>query len=122
MFSFALLLPGVTNATPGSEPHVVDAAELQEAIDAKLDQAGEDREAIRSLLSRPQVNALAAGAGLDLHRANIAVDALSGPGLSSLASQARQLDAQLAADSSARIPTTTIIIALLVLIVLILVV
>jgi hypothetical protein len=112
-----LLLPSVAPAAPRPETHVVDAAQLQDAIGVKLDQASADRQAIRRLLARPQVAEIAAGAGLSLGRAQSAVDVLSGPELASLAAQARQADEQLAGGRPIVITTTAIIIALLVVII-----
>ena len=121
MLSCALVPASLTSAAPAAETHIVDAAALQDAIDGKLDQAGADREAILTLLDRPQVGAIASDAGLDLRRAKVAVETLSRPELASVANQARQLDAELAGQGDVRISTTAIIIGLLVLIVLILV-
>ena len=116
-----LLVPCVASAAPNASTHVIEADQLQDAIGAKLDQTSADREAIQSLLARPQVSAIASGAGLDLKRAQNAVNTLSGPELSSLAAQARRADAQLAGEGDVSISTTAIIIGLLVVILLVLI-
>jgi hypothetical protein len=112
------LLPSVTLAAPGPRTHVVDAAQLQVAIGQKLDQTSADRQAIRSLLARPEVSKIATGAGLNLGHAQSAVDVLSGAELARLAAQARQVDADLAGGGTIVITTTAIVIALLVVIIL----
>jgi hypothetical protein len=118
ILTLSFVLPGVLRAAPDPAGHVVNAAQLQEAIGVKLDQTAADRQAIRHLLERPQVIKIAAGAGLDLARAQSAVDVLSGSELTNLASHARQADEQLAGGRTVVITTTVLIIALLVVIIL----
>jgi len=99
-------------------------AASQAAIDAALVQHASptdaDRAAVRGLLDRPEVAALAAGMGIDLTRADRTIAALDGSDLASLAAQARQADTALAGgQSTVTISTTLIIIGLLILILII---
>jgi len=110
-------------AAPSAEAQTSHAAS-QSAIDAALQQharsADADRNLIRGLLDRPEVQELARGMGLDLRRANDAVSTLDGQDLEVLASQARQAESALAGgQSTVTISTTLIIIGLLVLILII---
>ncbi len=103
-----------------SAPSVVSQADLDHAL-AESNAAQEaDREAIRSLLSQPQVRGIAAAYGLDVKRAEAAARVLSGPELQRLASQARQLDSRLSGGSRIVMDETTLIIILLLIIILIL--
>ena len=99
------------------EGHVVGAMELQAGIDHQADRADADRQAIESMLERPDVRQIAGAAGLDLARAKAAAAVLSGPELERLAEQARAVELGLVGgDSTVVISSTVIIIVLLVLI------
>lgn len=77
-------------------------------------------EAWLRLLDRPEVEAIAGDAGLDLRRAQTAIATLDGQELTELTAQARQVErALVGGQSTVTISTTTIIIGLLVLILLI---
>lgn len=111
---------GVAPVAQAGQAHVADQGALDRAVAARTERADADREAIRRLLGRPQVRAIAARAGIDLARANAAVSTLAGDDLRQIAEQARTADASLAGGASkVTISTTTIIIGLLVLILLI---
>jgi hypothetical protein len=74
-----------------------------------------DRDAILSLLQRAEVRDVAAKAGLSLDKAQAAVSTLQGTDLQQAASQARQVQNDLAGGASTVvISTTTIIIVLLI--------
>jgi len=111
---------GVTPAVQARQVHVADQAALDRAVAARAEQSDADRQAIRRLLSRPEVREIAARAGIDLARATAAVAALDGDDLRQIAEQARTVDGSLAAGASkVTLSTTTIIIGLLILILLI---
>ena len=75
---------------------------------------------VLQLLARPEIQAVAGDAGIDLRRAESVVKTLEGQALSEVAAQARQVDQALAGGQSrVTISTTMIIIALLVLILII---
>jgi hypothetical protein len=90
---------------------------MQAAIASRNDEEASQRAAIQSLLSRPEVQQLAAGAGLDLERARSAAACLEGEELQSLAAQAQLADAQLRGGDALVIGSTTVIIILLVIII-----
>ena len=111
---------GVTPAAQARQVHAADQAALDRAVAARAEQSDADRQAIRRLLSRPEVRGIAARAGIDLARATAAVAALDGDDLRQIAEQARTVDGSLAAGASkVTLSTTTIIIGLLILILLI---
>src|SRR5262245_8530459 len=74
--------------------HVVTEAEIQAGIDQQIHSEAADRQAIRDLLARPEVQRVVGQAGLSLTRANDAIANLSGPELQRLASQAREVNSQ----------------------------
>ena len=112
--TLAVLL--VAPAAP-AQTHVIGKADLAKAVADRVSQDQADREAILSLLQRAEVRTIAARAGLSVERAAAAVSTLRGDDLRDLASQARQVQYDLAGGaSSIVISTTTIIIALLIII------
>lgn len=117
-----LALIAVPAGLRAQDAHVVDEAELRHAVAADADRAEADREAIRDVLARSDVQAVAERMGLDLEEARSALPTLSDEEASRLAERARQVDDQLAAgQESFTISTTWIIIGLLILIALILI-
>ena len=120
VFFFFATNAAAAEQTPGPQLTVVSDRDIQLAIDAGLDQATADRQAIQAMLQREDVRQLAGSAGLDLGRASAAAAVLSGPSLEMLAAQARSVDAGGLAggEGSVVITTTGIIIILLILILL----
>ena len=70
LFASAMWLP------VSAQEHVVDQATLDQVVADHVRQKADDREAIRRVLELEQVRKVAAGAGLDLRRAETAVAAL----------------------------------------------
>lgn len=68
---------------------VVDRAAMERALSARAQSDEADREAIRTLLGRDEVRALAGDLGLDVRRAETAVKALQGRELRDTAVRAR---------------------------------
>lgn len=119
----ALLLalpPALAAAAPEAKIHVVEEAELQDAIADKLAGAEADRQAIKSLLELPQVREIAGRSGIDIETAARAVGQLTATEAADLAARARTVNAQLVGGDTVVISATTLIIVLLILIVLIL--
>ncbi len=104
-------------AAAEAERHVVDAGQIQARIDQKVAGESADRETIQLMLERPDVQALAGQAGLDLQRAGAAVAVLSGAELSSLAAQAAEVNAGLVGGDNVVISATALIIILLIIII-----
>lgn len=107
-------------ARPSAQPdHIVSGPEIQSTIDQKVQSEASDREAIRELLARPEVQRVAGPAGLDLQRADAAVGVLSGPELSRLAAQARDANSRLAGGDTIVITWPMVVIIVVALVVLI---
>ena len=117
----ALFVSVVLAVTPAiaQDSHVVDREAMDDALAEHVDDEDMQREAVSRLLEDPQVRALAEKAGLDLKRAEAAVDTLDGEELVELAAMAGAAEAGLSGGESITLSTTTIIIALLVLILII---
>jgi hypothetical protein len=99
---------------------VTSAATLDALVAAQVAADEANRQAVRDVLDRREVQDVAAGAGLDLERARQAVATLDGAELQEIADHARRVDASLAGGASTLvISTTTIIIILLVVILLV---
>ncbi len=105
----------------GAQNHVISKSALGDAVKARVAQDQADREAIRSLLQRADVREIAKQAGLSVATAEAAVSTLEGDDLHQLASQARQVQNDLAGGATVVITTTTIIIILLLIILIVLI-
>jgi hypothetical protein len=100
-----------------AQTHVIDKTGLAKAVAERVSRDQADRDAILSLLQRTEVRNIAARAGLSVEKATAAVSMLQGDDLHDLASQARQVQNDLAGGASnIVISTTTIIIVLLIVI------
>jgi hypothetical protein len=105
-----------------AQSHVIDKSALAKAVADRVSQDRADRDAILSLLRQDAVKAIAAKAGLSVEKAAAAVSTLQGNDLRELASQARQVQNDLAGGASnIVISTTTIIIVLLIIILIVLI-
>lgn len=103
----------------GQESHVVDRAELDRATAERTVAEDARRDAIRSVLQRPEVRSVAETQGLDITRAEDAVATLEGDALVGAFERAQQIDKALAGGADAVvISTTTLIIILLIVIIL----
>jgi hypothetical protein len=110
------LVATVAHANPEAQ-HVVGRAELDAAIAVRDAGEAAQRATIQSLLSRPDVREWAAGAGLDLERAQQRAATLQGEELQRIASHARLAEAHLAGGDSLVIGSTALIIILLVIVI-----
>lgn len=105
-----------------AQTHVINKAALAKAVAERANEDQRDRDAIVALLQRAEVRGIAEHAGLPIDRAVSAVSLLEGDDLRELASQARQVQNDLAGGASTVvISTTTVIIVLLLIIILILI-
>ena len=103
-----------------AQTHVIAKSALSQAVQQQVSQDQADRTAIVSLLQRAEVRQIASQAGLSLEKAEAAVSTLNGQDLRDLASQARQVQNDLAGGASTVvISTTTIIIVLLIIVLLV---
>ena len=118
VFLAALLVAPAAQA----QTHVVGKKALTQAVQERVSQDQADRDAILALLARTEVRQIAERAGLSLEKAQAAVSTLQGQDLKDFASQARQVNNDLAGGASnIVISTTTIIIVLLIIILIVLI-
>ena len=106
----------------GAQDHVIGKSTLDKAVQQRVTSEQADRDAILSLLQRAEVREVAAKAGLSLDKAQTAVSTLQGADLQQAASQARQVQNDLAGGASTVVISTTTIIIVLLLVILIVVV
>lgn len=105
-------------AIQAQEVHAVTGAEMDAMVSERTAALDADREAIHALLRHPEVRSVARTAGLDMHRAESAVEVLEAEEVERLAPKARQLYGALTGgQSTIVISSTVLIIALLVLII-----
>jgi hypothetical protein len=102
-----------------AQTHVIGKSALEAAVQQRVSQDQVDRQAIRSLLQREDVRQVALRSGLSLEKAEAAVGTLQGEDLRQLASQARQVQNDLAGGASTVVISTTTIIIVLLLVILI---
>jgi hypothetical protein len=121
MFVFPLvaLMLASTSAYAGQQ-HVLTPSELAATVTDGVAKQDANRAAVHEALARPEVQAVASKLGLDLTRADQAVDVMSGSELDKAASAAQQVNQELVGGASTVvISTTTIVIILLLVIILI---
>jgi hypothetical protein len=118
VFLAALLIAPAAQA----QTHVIATSALSKAVQERVSQDQADRDAILSLLQRAEVRQIASNVGVSLEKAQAAVSVLNGQDLRDLATEARQVQNDLAGGASTVvISTTTIIIVLLIIILIVLV-
>ena len=105
-----------------AQSHVIDKSALAKAVQQRVSQEEADRQAIVAFLHRAEVRDVAATAGLSLVKAEAAVSTLKGNDLREVASQARQVQDQLAGGASTIVISTTTIIIVLLIVILIVVI
>jgi len=118
-FCLALLLVA---PAAHAQNHVIGTAALDQAVQDRVSRDQSDRAAIVSLLHRDDVRQIAAKAGLSIDRAETAAATLQGSELQQIASQARQVQNDLAGGSSTIVISTTTIIIVLLIVILIVVI
>jgi len=100
------------------ERHITDAAAMQKAIAQRKAADDNNREAVMTVLRRPDVKQLAERMGLSLERAETALASLPGDKLAELADPARAVSADLAGGDTKIVISLTVLLLLLILIVL----
>lgn len=98
---------------------VVDRAAVDQALGAKVLSDESARDAVRTLLGREEVKAMAANMGLDLRRATTAVSTLQGADLQRVSDRAAVANDMLA--GGAQTVTVSLVAVLLIVIIIILV-
>jgi hypothetical protein len=102
-----------------AQSSVITRSALDQAVKERVARDQADRDAVRALLQRQDVRAIAGKAGVSLDRALTAVSTLSGDDLRSIADQSRQVENQLAGGASNIVISTTTVIIILLLVILI---
>jgi hypothetical protein len=101
-------------------PHTASPSALDAVVQQHVSQGDADRHMVQRLLDRPDVKAVAQGAGIDIRSAAAAVQSMDPQEVAGVANQARVVnDALAGGQSKVTINTTLLIIGLLVLILLI---
>ena len=115
------LVAWTTSSTAfADQQHLVSPSQLAATVADGAAKQDMNRATVREALERPEVQAVASKLGLDVTRADEAVDALSGAELEKAANAAQQVNEQFVGGASTiAISTTTIIIILLLVILLI---
>jgi len=115
------LVAWTTSSTAfADQQHLVSPSQLATTVADGAAKQDMNRATVREALERPEVQAVASKLGLDVTRADEAVDALSGAELEKAANAAQQVNEQFVGGASTiAISTTTIIIILLLVILLI---
>jgi preprotein translocase subunit SecF len=119
VFSLAALL--TSSAAFADQQHLVSPTQLAATVADGAAKQDMNRATVREALERPEVQSVASKLGLDVTRANEAVDALSGAELEKAASAAQQVNEQLVGGASSITLTTTTIIIILLLVILLIV-
>ena len=114
--TLALILCYAILAVPARAQQIVpsgaiDAALAQQAVDAAA-----KRQAIATALRQPDVVRVANSLGVDLARANASVATLAGADLDRIATQAQQVNDQIAGGQTVRLNLLWVIIGLLIVI------
>ncbi len=119
---FVATLLAIVVAAPAAraQTHVISKSALDKAVQDRAAQVQADRDAVMSLLQRAEVREIAGKAGLSLTKAEAAVATLDGDTLRDLASQARQVQNDLAGGASTIVISTTAIIIILLLVLILL--
>jgi hypothetical protein len=102
-----------------AQQSVIGKSALEQAVQQRVSEEQADREAIGSLLRRAEVRAIAAKAGLSVEKAETALATLQGDDLKELATQARQVQNDLAGGASTIVISTTTIILILLIVLLV---
>jgi hypothetical protein len=119
VFTVVAVLTVSSTAFAGQQ-HLVPSSQLAETVADHIAKQDADRATVHEALARPEVQSVASSIGLDLARANAAIDTMSAADLDRAADAARNVNQQLVGGASTVvISTTTIIIILLLVIILI---
>jgi hypothetical protein len=119
MLALWLVPPPVGAQTPAGSPQPGEQAVIDRALAERAATADADREVIRRVLTRSEVQTVASRMGADIAQLQAAVGTLDGEQLAQAADQARAVDQSLAGGATTVVITTTTIIIVLLLIILI---
>ena len=103
------------------QSHVVDPAALAAGVDQHVTSQDQQRAAIREAVARPEVQAMADRAGVDLERVGSVLETMTGINLERAANAAQNVNQALVGGATTVTITTTTLIIVLLLVLLILV-
>lgn len=114
------LLLGAVSPVSAETQHAAAPSVLDAAVQEHVSSAETDRQAVLDLLGRPDIKAIADGAGIDVRSVAAAVTSMDAAQLAAVAAQVQAVEESLAGGQSrVVINTTFLIIGLLILILLI---
>lgn len=108
-----------TTAALAQQPHIVAPDSITGTVTQHVEQQDAKRATVKKALAQPEVAATAAKLGVDLERANQAVDTLSGVELDQAASAASQVNESLVGGASTIVISTTAVIIILLIVLII---
>ena len=119
-FVAVFLLPVMLVASPAmaQQARIADAAVLQQALAAQSASEDGQRDLVRRVLQRDEVQTIAAQMGLDIGQASTAVATLSGADLAAAAHQAQTAQDALAGGSTTIVISVTTLLLILIIVIL----
>ena len=118
---FTAVLIGALLWSPSAwaqQKHVADPTALKSAIAKKVAEDDLNRQAVRRVLTHPQVREVADRFGLSVQRAETAMASLSGAELAELASSARAVETELAGGQQVIVISITTLLLIIILVLL----
>jgi len=108
----------VSSPAFAQQRHIVNPADLRQALTAQAQAQKQTRDTLRGVLKDSQVRVVAARLGLDVARADRAVDTLTAAELERLAGPVRDVDMQLAGGANTIVLSTTAILLIVIIVIL----
>jgi PBP1b-binding outer membrane lipoprotein LpoB len=118
LLMLVLLFAGAVQAS-AQQARVVGTDELNAAVVDRADATAQQRAQVRSLLERPEIQAVAANGGIDMERVQDAAATMSGADLDLAMPLVQAITANMAGGQVLTVTTTTLIIILLIIILLV---
>lgn len=118
LFSISILSPASATENEPTPASVITSADIDDSIAKQIAAQESQREDVTRLLQHPEVERIAASAGVDLEHAKNKAATLSGTELEEMAARASYVQSELAGGDTIVISATAVIIVLLLLILL----
>jgi len=115
----ACLLSSLVVSSPAfAQQHIVKPADMRQAISHQVQAQQQTRDTLRGVLKNSQVREVAQRLGLDVAKADRAVNTLTAADLERLAGPVRDVDVELAGGASTIVLSTTAILLIIIIIIL----
>jgi hypothetical protein len=114
--TLAVILCYLILAVPARAQQIIPPGAIDEALTQRAADVTAKQQAIRTALQQPDVERIARSLGVDIARANASVATLAGADLDRIATQAQQVNDQIAGGQTVRLNLLWVIIGLLVVI------